>query len=60
MQNLNAHEITAKTISIPNDTLNTSTITCYYMNVWYIEYPGGIRTNVSTNIVLVTQNLGSV
>ena len=38
---LNADQITADTINIPGGTLNTSTVDCNYMNLCYIEYPGG-------------------
>ena len=60
LKNLNADQITADTINIPDGTLTTSTIDCNYMNVCYIEYPGGICTNVSANNALVTQNLSVI
>ena len=40
LQIISTDKITAKTINIPDGTLNTSTIYCNYMNVCYIEYPG--------------------
>ena len=57
LKNLNADQITADTINIPDGTLNTSNVDCNYMNVCYIEYPGGICTNVSANLALVNQNV---
>ena len=41
-------------------SLNTPTVTCDHMNVCFIEYPGGICTNVSANLALVTKNLSMV
>ena len=47
-------------MNIPDGTLNTSTVDCTYMNVCYIEYPGGICTNVSANLALLNQNVSIV
>ena len=38
LQVINADQITAQVINIPNGLLNTSTIKCNYMNVCFIEY----------------------
>ena len=59
LKKLNADQITGDTINIPDGILNTSTVECNYMNVCYIEYPGGI-TNVSANLALVNQNVSIV
>ena len=60
LKNLNADQITADIINITDGTLNTSNVECNYMNVCYIEYPGGICTNVSANLALVNQNVSIV
>ena len=56
LQIIKADQITAKTINVPDGTLNTSIVDCNYMNVCYIEYKGGICTNVSANLALLNQN----
>jgi hypothetical protein len=56
LQTINADTIIATNINIPNGLLNTSTITCNYMNVCFIEYPdNGICTNLSANTALINQ-----
>ena len=57
LQIIRADQITAKTINVPDVTLNTSIVTCHIMNVCYIEYPGSICTNVSAYLALVNQNV---
>ena len=57
LQIINADTITASNINIPNGLLNTSTITCNYMNVCLIDYKdGGICTNLSATTALINQN----
>ena len=61
LQIINADQITAQIINIPNGLLNTSTIKCNYMNVCFIEYPdNGICTNLSANTALINQNVSIV
>ena len=60
LQIINAYKITAQIINIPNGLLSTSSVTCNTMNVRYIEYPGGICTNVSANNALINQNVSIV
>ena len=57
---IKADQITATSINIPDGSLSTSNVTCNTMNVCYIEYPGGICTNVSANLALSNQNLSIV
>ena len=61
LQTINADTITASNINIPNGLLNTSTITCNYMNVCFIEYKDdGICTNLSAKTALINQNASIV
>ena len=52
LQIIKADQITATSINIPDDSLSTSTVTANTINACYIEYPGGICTNVSANLAL--------
>ena len=61
LKNLNADQITADSINIPDGTLNTSNVDCNYINCCYIDYiDDGVFTNLSANTALVTQNLSIV
>ena len=60
LQIINADQITATSINIPDGSLSTSNVTCNTMNVCYIEYPGGICTNVLANLALFNQNVSIV
>ena len=60
LQIIKADQITGTSINIPDGTLNTSNVKCNTMNVCYIEYPGGICTNVSANLALFNQNVSIV
>ena len=61
LQIINADQITAQVINIPNGLLNTSTIKCNYMNVCFIDYKDdGVCTNLSANNALINQNVSIV
>ena len=61
LQTINADTITATNINIPNGLLNTSAITCNYMNVCFIDYKdGGICINLSAKMALINQNVSIV
>ena len=61
LQIINADQITAQIINIPNGLLNTSSIKCNYMNVCFFDNKDdGICTNLGAIMALINQNVSIV